>query len=1308
MSFGSPGSLSLSSLEPKHPAAESLSTLMSPALASFSRAELGTALKAFNEHWVESVSDLRLLVHEELLRDIGLPPRLCQWIEDELAQVVPAHAHAQQHTALSSPPPGSLSSSAPFPFPSPSSSSGFPPTPAFPSPPAAASPSSAPLPVATCRYASDMDTNGAMYWLGTSGLTTAYVNPAHNGAVRVTCSGLMKDSLPIDHVVGRAVVRCVTSADPPAWICIELTAAWVAPNAYTLRHYLSWDTECMRSWRLEASRDGRHFTPLSVHVNDAAINGVGATHTWPITDPSAQSSSPAHPLQRYFRFFRITLTGPNSNHHSYLACSGFELYGDVLTQDAYTARASSAFSSFGASPVLLNGFHSPSAPSDDVEMKGALSPSPHATSAFHSPSLPSSGDSFVYQYDLDQSGVLYAIATERHTQPWQNPVDSRRVAVSSSSLLDDSAPLSAVVGQDVVRCVTQPRPHSWIALDLLDKTLLLTAYTLRHYASWDIEALRNWRLEASTGGDDWTLLREHVNDEALNAKGKAATWNIDLSAPGCNRPYRLFRILQTGENSNKHHYLACSGWEMYGQVYAADGRSAYEWKSGPSSVQPSMPAFHPAVPSTLNLVHVSDFDRNGVFHFIATAGGTQAWVNPHTAGLLCVTSSSLADDSVGVEALVGRDVVRCVTQNVPSSWIQVDLIDKWLCPTAYTLRHYSSWDTECLRCWKLEGSNGEGDQWELLDERVNDEQLNGKGSTHTWPVRTNHSYSVFRVTQMAENSNKHHYLACSGWEMYGQLRTGQREMNGHQPMELSAEAAALPMSPAANGPPASAPLMAFSATEVNFPPITEAAFSSPSASSFAASHDLSVSVETPSPSKQLRTVPPPAAPASTLSPTASSAAQSSQSPIPSFSPPLSYAWESAEHGAFLLVSAATPSIVRNAGSNDKWQMVRSVQTFSTGVQRACVKLVSDPATSNTWRFIIGVTPNALDCSGPKQWVGTGGSWGYIAGTGGRCHHAAKSEAYGEKYHEGDVIGVVMDFDARTLSFSRNGVSQGVAYDDLVGPVHVTASLTATDSALELLPFPLSGVDAGDSSAASQQALLTALAPQRGGGDAASAAGGARALQHSASSTSAPSSSFPALSTFPNSSAPVPLSVPPPSAMARSASAASSAWDGLQKSQFLVVEPSAPSVVLNSGSADKWQCVRSVHAFTRAQSSLHEFSLTVLESPRTPNSWIMIAGVVPASFTCAGSKQWVGAGGSWGYIAGTGGKCFIEPKSKPYGEPWGKTGDVLVVRLDLDAGTVEFVKNGVSQGIAFEGVQPPVYAALSLTATGAAVRLTIND
>jgi hypothetical protein len=45
------------------------------------------------------------------------------------------------------------------------------------------------------------------------------------------------------------------------------------------------------------------------------------------------------------------------------------------------------------------------------------------------------------------------------------------------------------------RCVSSALENSWFVIDLKDREVNPTHYTLRHYASYDTEALRNWRLE---------------------------------------------------------------------------------------------------------------------------------------------------------------------------------------------------------------------------------------------------------------------------------------------------------------------------------------------------------------------------------------------------------------------------------------------------------------------------------------------------------------------------------------------------------------------------------------------------------------------------------------------------------------------------------------------------------------------------------------------------------------------------------------------------------------------------------------------
>ena len=70
------GVLRLSDFAPRHPNDEAASAFIGTAASVFSRSEMMAAVKAFNLHWVESVGDLRLLLHEELLGTIGLPPRM--------------------------------------------------------------------------------------------------------------------------------------------------------------------------------------------------------------------------------------------------------------------------------------------------------------------------------------------------------------------------------------------------------------------------------------------------------------------------------------------------------------------------------------------------------------------------------------------------------------------------------------------------------------------------------------------------------------------------------------------------------------------------------------------------------------------------------------------------------------------------------------------------------------------------------------------------------------------------------------------------------------------------------------------------------------------------------------------------------------------------------------------------------------------------------------------------------------------------------------------------------------------------------
>ena len=95
----------------------------------------------------------------------------------------------------------------------------------------------------------------------------------------------------------------------------------ISPNHYSLRHDNAGGYSCLRNWVLEGKMDDSDtsaWVVLREHVNDASINGAGATCSWPVTNVGMNQS---------YRYIRIRTTGVNSNGHRSLDCSGIELYG---------------------------------------------------------------------------------------------------------------------------------------------------------------------------------------------------------------------------------------------------------------------------------------------------------------------------------------------------------------------------------------------------------------------------------------------------------------------------------------------------------------------------------------------------------------------------------------------------------------------------------------------------------------------------------------------------------------------------------------------------------------------------------------------------------------------------------------------------------------------------------------------------------------------------------------------------------------------------------------------------------------------
>ena len=92
---------------------------------------------------------------------------------------------------------------------------------------------------------------------------------------------------------------------------------------------------------------------------------------------------------------------------------------------------------------------------------------------------------------------MHHLATSFGKKSWKNPVDLGFVRVNYSSVMHDSAPPKQILGPNILRIVTKPDPKSWFSFDVSPRSIKPTAYMIRHYSSWDTEAVRNWQFEVS-------------------------------------------------------------------------------------------------------------------------------------------------------------------------------------------------------------------------------------------------------------------------------------------------------------------------------------------------------------------------------------------------------------------------------------------------------------------------------------------------------------------------------------------------------------------------------------------------------------------------------------------------------------------------------------------------------------------------------------------------------------------------------------------------------------------------------------------
>lgn len=179
-------------------------------------------------------------------------------------------------------------------------------------------------------YICDGDSNGVLYYAGTSYGAHAWMNPALTKKVFVTASSPLSRFTDAKALVSRQYQGTSFAGPsfeggrPSSWWKIDLGESHqLMCNHYTLRQDGS--VNYIRSWSLQGSTDDRNWLDLRIHQNERTLSRPGQFASWPIHTANAHLP---------FRYFRVILTGPaSSNSHPWNLCICYiELYGYLKSE----------------------------------------------------------------------------------------------------------------------------------------------------------------------------------------------------------------------------------------------------------------------------------------------------------------------------------------------------------------------------------------------------------------------------------------------------------------------------------------------------------------------------------------------------------------------------------------------------------------------------------------------------------------------------------------------------------------------------------------------------------------------------------------------------------------------------------------------------------------------------------------------------------------------------------------------------------------------------------------------------------------
>jgi len=174
----------------------------------------------------------------------------------------------------------------------------------------------------SCQPQNNTDYRGLFYWLGKSKGATEWSNPMSKQLIAISSSSAWANTAIPDTICANPPITNAifwTNSEFGAWIKFDIDPKGEGLKFVPTHYYYGFQTNTWlpRNWNFEGSQNNVDWITLKTHIDDNTMQSVG---NYLFQVPNVHDG---------YRYFRIRLTGQDSNGSNFVGLSFFELFGRI-------------------------------------------------------------------------------------------------------------------------------------------------------------------------------------------------------------------------------------------------------------------------------------------------------------------------------------------------------------------------------------------------------------------------------------------------------------------------------------------------------------------------------------------------------------------------------------------------------------------------------------------------------------------------------------------------------------------------------------------------------------------------------------------------------------------------------------------------------------------------------------------------------------------------------------------------------------------------------------------------------------------